>query len=231
MIITSKKSINNGVKSMAAKAMSWNQVCKAISGIGGYVAISDKEKVRPLELMQSLGVHVAKNSYKPKDIITAWSGRMMKDGQVYMAHGVPYMVNFMGYEYPLYQRKVEGKYTRVSVQTLCPVVSATDKKKFDNAVVVNQTNILRGLQQSVFVEDTFAKIDKSEKACAAIKEGYVNVSTDKKVEQWAHVVKDADGTWTMFVEEQPKQEVATGAKKEAKKSARKSTRKSSKKAA
>lgn len=231
MIITSKKSINNGVKSMAAKAMSWNQVCKAISGIGGYVAISDKEKVRPLELMQSLGVHVAKNSYKPKDIFKAWSGRMMKDGQVYMAHGVPYMVNFMGYEYPLYQQKVEGKYTRVSVQTLCPVVSATDKKKFDNAVVVNQTNILRGLQQSVFVEDTFAKIDKSEKACAAIKEGYVNVSTDKKVEQWAHVVKDADGTWTMFVEEQPKQEVATGAKKEAKKSARKSTRKSSKKAA
>ena len=230
MIITSKRSINNGVKSMAAKSMSWNQVCKAISGIGGYVAISDTESVRPLEFMWSLGVHVPKNSFKPKDIFLAWSRRLMKDGQVLMAHGVPYVVNFMGFDYPLYQQKVEGKYTRVSVQALCPVVSATDKKKFDNAVVVNPTNILRGLQQSVFVEDTFEKIDKSEKACAAIKEGYVNVSTDKKVEQWAHIMKAADGTWTMFVEE-PKQKVATGAKKEAKKSARKSTRKSSKKAA
>ena len=82
MIITSKKSINNGVKSMAAKAMSWNQVCKAISGIGGYVSISETEKVRPLELMHSLGVHVSKNSYKPKDIFAAWSERMKKDGKI-----------------------------------------------------------------------------------------------------------------------------------------------------
>ena len=101
MIITSKKSINRGVKSMAAKTMSWNQVCKAISGIGGYVAISDKEKVRPLELMQSLGVHVLKNSYKPKDIFLAWSRRLMDGEQVLMAHGVPYIVNFGGYDYDL----------------------------------------------------------------------------------------------------------------------------------
>ena len=168
-MITSKKSINSGVKSMTAKAMSWNQVCKAISGIGGYVA-SDKEKVRPLELMQSLGVHVAKNSYKPKDIFLAWSRRLMEGEQVLMAHGVPYIVNFGGFDYDLYQMKSKDEYTRVSVQKLCPVVSATDKKKFDNAVVVNPTNILRGLQQSVYVEDTLAKVAKSEAACAAIKE-------------------------------------------------------------
>ena len=69
--------------------VSWNQVCKAISGIGGYVSISETEKVRPLELMQSLGVHVSKNSYKPKDIFGAWSERMKKDGKVLMAHDVP----------------------------------------------------------------------------------------------------------------------------------------------
>ena len=228
MIITSKKSINSGVKSMAAKAMSWNQVCKAISGIGGYVSISDTESVRPLEFMWSLGVHVPKNSFKPKDIFTAWSERLKKDGQVLMAHGVPYVVNFMGFDYPLYQQKVEGKYTRVSVQALCPVVSATDKKKFDNAVVVNPTNILRGLQQSVFVEDTLAKVAKSEATCAAIKEGYINVSTDKKSEEWVRIVKGDDGTWTIATEEK---KVASNAKNEAKKSTRKGTRKSAKKAA
>ena len=57
-IISNKKSVNKGVKSMAAKAMSWSQVCKQISGIGGYIEIGDGEKVRPLQLMQSLGVHV-----------------------------------------------------------------------------------------------------------------------------------------------------------------------------
>lgn len=227
-MITSKKSINSGVKSMAAKAMSWNQVCKAISGIGGYVAISDKEQVRPLELMQSLGVHVAKNSYKPKDIFTAWSGRMMKDGQVYMAHGVPYIVNFGGFDYDLYQMKSKDEYTRVSVQKLCPVVSATDKKKFDNAVVVNPTNILRGLQQSVFVEDTLAKVAKSEATCAAIKEGYINVSKDKKSKQFVRIVKGDDGVWSISTEEE---QVASNAKEEAKKSTRKGTRKSAKKAA
>ena len=228
MIITSKKSINNGVKSMAAKSMSWNQVCKAISGIGGYVSISDTESVRPLEFMWSLGVHVPKNSFKPKDIFLAWNRRLMDGEQVLMAHGVPYIVNFGGYDYDLYQMKQEGEYTRVSVQKLCPVVSATDKKKFENAVVVNPTNILRGLQQSVFVDDTLEKVAKSEAACAAIKEGYINVSTDKKVKQWAHIMKTEDGTWTIAIEEK---KVASKAKNEAKKSTRKGTRKSAKKAA
>ncbi len=53
-----KKQIRNGVKSMSAKAMSWSQVCKALSGIGGYIQLDDTTKVRPWDLMQSLGVHV-----------------------------------------------------------------------------------------------------------------------------------------------------------------------------
>lgn len=194
MIITSKKSINNGVKSMAAKAMSWNQVCKAISGIGGYVSISENEKVRPLELMQSLGVHVSKNSYKPKDIFDAWSERMKKDGKVLMAHAVPYEVLVFGVVYPLYELKDE-KYVRVSMQALCPVVSATDKTAKTD-VVVNPTNILRGLQQSVFVDDTLAKIAKSEAKCASITSGYINVSKDKNVEKWVRVEKSKDGIWS-----------------------------------
>ena len=210
MIITSKKSINNGVKSMAAKAMSWNQVCKAISGIGGYVSISETEKVRPLELMQSLGVHVSKNSYKPKDIFDAWSERMKKDGKVLMAHAVPYQVSVFGVDYPLYDLKDE-KYVRVSMQALCPVVSATDKAAKTD-VVVNPTNILRGLQQSVFVDDTLAKIAKSEAKCASITSGYVNVSTDKKVEKLVRVEKSKDGIWTLATEEKKASNAKAAAK-------------------
>lgn len=210
MIITSKKSINNGVKSMAAKAMSWNQVCKAISGIGGYVAISETEKVRPLELMQSLGVHVSKNSYKPKDIFDAWSERMKKDGKVLMAHAVPYEVLVFGVVYPLYDLKDE-KYVRVSMQALCPVVSAADKAAKTD-VVVNPTNILRGLQQSVFVDDTLAKIAKSEAKCASITSGYINVSTDKKVEKWVRVEKSKDGVWTLATEEKKASNAKAAAK-------------------
>ena len=210
MIISSKKSINNGVKSMAAKAMSWNQVCKAISGIGGYVAISETEKVRPLELMQSLGVHVSKNSYKPKDIFDAWSERMKKDGKVLMAHAVPYQVSVFGVDYPLYDLKDE-KYVRVSMQALCPVVSATDKAAKTD-VVVNPTNILRGLQQSVFVDDTLAKIAKSETKCASITSGYINVSTDKKVEKWVRVEKSKDGIWTLATEEKKASNAKAAAK-------------------
>ena len=210
MIITSKKSINNGVKSMAAKAMSWNQVCKAISGIGGYVSISETEKVRPLELMQSLGVHVSKNSYKPKDIFDAWSERMKKDGKVLMAHAVPYQVSVFGVDYPLYDLKDE-KYVRVSMQALCPVVSAADKADKTD-VVVNPTNILRGLQQSVFIEDTLAKIAKSEAKCASITSGYINVSTDKKVEKWVRVEKSKDGIWTLATEEKKASNAKAAAK-------------------
>ena len=210
MIITSKKSINNGVKSMAAKAMSWNQVCKAISGIGGYVSISETEKVRPLELMQSLGVHVSKNSYKPKDIFDAWSERMKKDGKVLMAHAIPYQVSVFGVDYPLYDLKDE-KYVRVSMQALCPVVSAADKTDKTD-VVVNPTNILRGLQQSVFVDDTLAKIAKSEAKCASITSGYINVSTDKKVEKWVRVEKSKDGVWTLATEEKKASNAKAAAK-------------------
>ena len=209
-IITSKKSINQGVKSMAAKAMSWNQVCKAISGIGGYVSISETEKVRPLELMQSLGVHVSKNSYKPKDIFDAWSERMKKDGKVLMAHAIPYQVSVVGVDSPLYDLKDE-KYVRVSMQALCPVVSATDKTDKTD-VVVNPTNILRGLQQSVFIEDTLAKIAKSEAKCASITSGYINVSTDKKVEKWVRVEKSKDGIWTLATEEKKASNAKAAAK-------------------
>ena len=192
-MITSKKSINAGVKSMGAKAMSWNQVCKQLSGIGGYVEIAKGEKVRPLHLMQSLGVHVLKNSYTPKDIFTAWSERMKKDGKVCILGAVPYNVVIDGREFTLYTEK-EGEKVRVSQSVLVPLVSATDKSEKTDKVV-NATNVLRGLQQSVFITSTMERIAKSAAKCAAIKVGYINVSTDKKTEQWVKVAKSKNGVW------------------------------------
>ena len=189
-MITTKKSINAGVKSFSAKAMSWSQVAKQLSGIGGYIAISDKEKVRPLELMQSLGVHVLKNSYTPKDIFTAWSARMMKDGKVCIMRSVGYQVTINGKEYTLCSEK-DGEFKTVSQSVLVPLVSAADKgDKTD--VVVNATNVLRGLQQSVFITSTMEKIQKSAEKCAALKSGYVNMG-DKKSEKWVRVAKLVNG--------------------------------------
>lgn len=223
MIITSKKSLNRGVKSMSAKAMSWSQVCKALSGIGGYVEISDKKKVRPLELMQSLGVHVRKNSYKPADIFTAWAARMTVEGRVCMAHNVPIMVNISGKDYRLY--KLDGeKYRGYSELALCPLVSATDKADKTD-VIVSTTNILKGLYQSVFVDATLKSIDDSHEKAMGLTEGYVNVSTNKKVDVWKKVVKAENGTWSIETEKRE----ATNAKREVKNTTKRTNKRSTKK--
>ena len=224
-MITTKKSINAGVKSFSAKAMSWSQVAKQLSGIGGYIAISDKEKVRPLELMQSLGVHVLKNSYTPKDIFTAWSARMMKDGKVCIMRSVGYQVTINGKEYTLCSEK-DGEFKSVSQSVLVPLVSAADKgDKTD--VVVNATNVLRGLQQSVFITSTMEKIQKSAEKCAALKSGYVNMG-DKKSEKWVRVAKLVNGSWAIAAEEK---KVASNAQKAAAGTKKSSTKKSGRKAA
>lgn len=224
-MITTKKSIGFGVKSMAAKAMSWNQVCKALSGIGGYVEIAKGEKVRPLELMQSLGVHVLKNNYTPKDIFTAWSERMKKDGKVQIMRSVGYAVVINGKTYTLCSEK-DGEYRTISQSVLVPLVSATDKS--DNTdVVVNPTNILRGLQQSVFITSTMDKIQKSAEKCAALKAGWVNMG-DKKAEKWVRVIKAENGTWAIAAE---KKETASNAKAAAKKGTKQGAKKSTRKAA
>ena len=225
VMITSKSKINSGVKSMAAKAMSWNQVCKSLSGIGGYVEIAKGEKVRPLELMQSLGVHVLKNSYTPKDILTAWSERMKKDGKVCIMRSVGYHVVIDGKEYTLCSEK-DGAYKTVSQSVLVPLVSASDKADKTD-VVVNATNVLRGLQQSVFITATMEKIQKSADKCAALKSGYVNMGT-KQAEKWVRVAKLVNGSWAIATEEK---KVATNAKAAAKGTKKSTAKKSTKKAA
>lgn len=214
-MITTKKSIGYGVKSMGVKAMSYTQVCKQLSGIGGYVAISDKEKVRPLELMWSLGVHVPHNSYRPNDITTAWSERMKKDGKLLIMRSVSYRIVIDGKEYVVYSEK-DGEYRAISQSVLVPLVSASDKAD-KNDVVVNVTNILRGLQQSVFITATMDKIKKSAEKCAALKSGWINMG-DKKTEKWVAVGRNSDGTWSKVATAAPKAEKTKATAKGQKKS-------------
>lgn len=206
--ITSKKSVKSGVKSMAAKAQTWSQVCKQLSGIGGYVEIGDDQKVRPIELMRSLNVNVTKNSYKPADIFDAWNERMKDGKQVLMSKGVPYMIAFNGYPYQLYKEstKEEGKFVGVTVKQLCPLVSASDKGT--NTVTVNAANVLRGLQQSLYVDDTLDAIEKSVKKCDSLKEGYINLAIGKKSPaRWVRVEKK-DGLWCVYVSQEEKEAAA-----------------------
>lgn len=207
MIITKKNQVSKGVRNMGAKAMSWSQVCKQLSGMGGYVEIAKDEKVRPLELMQSLGVHVAKNSYKPNDIFTAWNAWLKKGETVQIMRSVPFKVEINGKEYALYAEKGEKA---IYHHVLCQLVSMSDKAKGSNDVIVNVNNVLRGLQQSAFISDTLSTLKKSAEKCAAITSGWVNVAEKRTdVPVWVEVARYDDG-WDL--KRYPKVEVVVKAK-------------------
>ncbi len=189
--------MGKGVKNMSAMAMSWSQVCKQLSGMGGMVDLGDV-KVRPLELMQKLGVHVLKNSYKPADIFTAWSRRLMNGEIVQISRNCPVVISLYGEEKRLCTLK-DGKYVGISQAMLCNLVSATDKRKDSNDVVVNCQNVLRGLMQSVYVDHTVKKLAESAAKVAAITEGYVNMAAKGKADNYVKVVRNGE-VWTVAVE-------------------------------
>ncbi len=130
-----------------------------------------------------------------------------------------------GKEYTLCSEK-DGEFKTVSQSVLVPLVSAADKADKTD-VVVNATNVLRGLQQSVFIASTMDKIQKSAEKCAALKSGYVNMG-DKKSEKWVRVAKLVNGSWAIAAEEK---KVASNAQKAAAGTKKSSTKKSSRKAA
>lgn len=197
MTILTKKSTNKGVKSMAAKAMSWSQVCKQLSGIGGLIDLGDV-KVRPLELMQFLGVHVLKNSYTPKDIFTAWSGHMVKKKMIHIAKHVGYKVAIGDKKYQLFSEANRAKTVRR--YELCKLVSKAEQQKGSTDVVVSVQNVLRGLQQSVFINVTLDKIKKSAEKCEALTSGWVNMAgraADEPI--WVPVTKNEAGDWCQMI--------------------------------
>ena len=197
MTTFSKKQISKGVRNMGIKTISWSSVCKQLSGISGIIDMGDV-KVRPIELMQALGVHVLKNNYTPKDIFTAWSGYMVKDGMCCVARNVGYKVSIGDKKYQLFSEADKAK--AVHRFELCNLVSAADKQKGSTDVVVTVQNVLRGLQQSIYINDTLDKIAKSAEKCGTLKSGWVNMAEKASDESvWKTVIKTTDGNWTTKV--------------------------------
>ena len=185
---------------MYAKAATWSQVCKQLSGISGFIEVSEGVKVRPLEIMQSLGVHVTKNHYSPKDIFTAWSARLKDEfGVVRIAKNVPYHIDVLGASYRLHTQLDNGEYKGVSRLELCNLVSMDAVKDDSTDTVVTAQNVLRGLQQSVFVDDTLERVAKSYATCEGMNEGWINVADKKDAPKWERVCK-VNGNWILAVD-------------------------------
>lgn len=193
----SKKQISNGVRNMSVKAISWSAVCKQLSGIDGMIKLDDMTNVSPLELMQTLGVHVLKNHYTPKDIFTAWSVHMKKNEMIHIAKDVGYKVAIGDKTYQLFSEANKAKAVRR--YELCKLVSAADKQKGSTDVCVTVQNILRGLQQSIYISETLKKIAKSVEKCEALTSGWVNMARAADEPIWVPVTKNEAGDWCQMI--------------------------------
>lgn len=192
-----KKVINAGVNGMIAKAQSWNQVAKQLSGISGKIDCAG-EKLSPIEIMRGLGVSAEKNSYRPQDLLNAWSEKMRIEGKVCIKKSLPYQITVSGKSYRLHTLN-ESDYKGVSMAALVPLVSASDKVEKTDAVV-SAINVLQGLKQSLYIDQTLKSIEKSVKKVQEMTEGYINVGTTK-VENWQKVEKSVEGVWSIAKEE------------------------------
>ena len=197
MTTFTKKQVSKGVRNMCIKTISWSAVCKQLSGISGMIELDDKTKVSALLLMQKLGLHVLKNNYTPKDIFTAWSGYMVKDGMCRVARNVGYKVSIGDKKYQLFSEADKAK--AVHRFELCNLVSAADKQKGSTDVVVTVQNVLRGLQQSIYINDTLDKIAKSAEKCGTLTSGWINMAEKASSEPtWVPVIRNETG-WCQMI--------------------------------
>lgn len=216
----SKSQISSVSRQIVAKAQSWGQVAKQLSGMKGKIALSKTEKISVHEAFVLLGVHTKTNKYTAQDLGMAWSARLKEGGAMHsneemaatfsgwqcplLCKAVPMVAEIGGAEFKLYY--VEGgEYKQCRVQKLCRVVKAEDKRKGSDDVIVTAQVVLRGLVQSIYVNDTLNGMAESQKEAEAVCEAYVNKG-DATEPVWAKVAKDAKGVWS-FVEEEKAVEV------------------------
>lgn len=194
-------------RQLAAKAQSWGQVAKQLSGMKGKVSLG-KETISIHEAFIRLGVHTKGNKYTAQDLAMAWSERL-KEGEAMhtkkadldnswrcplFVKSVPLTCEIGGEAYKLYS-KAENGYKSIRKQILSRVVKAEDKSEKTDTIVSAQV-VLKGLVQSIFVEETLASLAESERDVEALSEAYIEVE-DGKFEK---VVKDAHGMWTKGIE-------------------------------
>lgn len=229
---TSKSQLKSVSRQLSMKAQSWGQVAKQLSGMKGKVALSKKESITIHEAFIRLGVHTKSNQYSAQDLGLAWSERL-KEGEAQhtatfgcdnswrcplLSKAVSFNVEVCGGVFKLHEF-VDGDYKPVKVQELCRVVKAEDKQKGSNDIIVTAQVVLRGLVQSIFVEDTLKELAESKAKAQSLTEGFIDLGEGDDHE-WVAVNKTAKGVWvlngTEDKDEQPKAEVKIEAKPKAK---------------
>lgn len=194
-------------RQLTAKAQSWGQVAKQLSGMEGKVSLG-KRTISIHEAFIRLGVHTKGNKYTAQDLAMAWSERL-KEGEAMhtkkadldnswrcplFVKSVPLTCEIDGEVYKLYS-KAENGYKSIRKQIMSRVVKAEDKSEKTDTIVSAQV-VLKGLVQSIFVEETLASLAESERDIEALSEAYIEVE-DGKFEK---VVKDVHGMWTKGIE-------------------------------
>ena len=189
------KQLTNGVRNAINATMSLEQIAKQLSGIRGSIALDKDTKVSFHKLMLALGVHTKSNNYRGKDIILAWSRRLMDANEVcYYAKNVPLSVELVvdgkKRKFRLHTLKEsEGTktYSPVSSYELYKVTNANAKGKGSTDVAWTSKIALEGLLQSVYAEDTLRRVEESAKFIASLTEGYVNIADKDQAPVWRKV--------------------------------------------
>ena len=214
-------------RQLTAKAQSWGQVAKQLSGMTGKIKVG-KENISIHEAFIRLGVHTKANKYTAQDLALAWSERL-KEGEAMhtkkadldnswrcplMVKSVPLTCELGDDVYKLYAMTDKG-YKVIRKQILSRVVKAEDKTENTDTIVSAQV-VLKGLVQSMFVDQTLSELAENEKEISKVSEAYIEVSEG----QYERVIKDVHGMWTKAVDvvvevEETKKPSKRGAKKAA----------------
>lgn len=239
MANATKAQLNSVSRQLTAKAQSWGQVAKQLSGMKGKVALSKTEKITIQQAFNLLGVHTKGNKYTAQDLGLAWSERLKEGESMHsvdsfamtdnswrcplLCKAVPMTAQVADGEHKLYYVE-DGEYKMHKVQTLCRVVKAEDKEKGSNDVIVTAQVVLRGLVQSIFVEDTLKGLAESQKEAAKVSKAFINLG-DATAPNFVEVIKSAQGVWSLAESKKAVVEV------EVKTTPKKTTKRNSKKAA
>lgn len=198
----SKAQIVSVSRQIVAKATSWGQVAKQLSGMTGKITLSQTESVSVKQAFALLGVNAKSNKYTPEHLFAAWAKElkettpMHRTGNMYcplLSKAVNVTAFVDDTEYKLYQF-VNGKYDAIKQHILCRVVKQEDKEKGSNDILVSAKVVLQGLVQSVFVTETLAKIENDKKAVANIETAFINTG-NVSAPVWVQVWK-INGKWT-----------------------------------
>ena len=189
------KQLTNGVRNAINATMSLEQIAKQLSCIRGSIALDKDTKVSFHKLMLALGVHTKSNNYRGKDIILAWSRRLMDANEVcYYAKNVALSVELVvdGKKrkfrlHTLEESEGTKSYSPVSSYELCKVTNANAKGKGSTDVAWTSKIALEGLLQSVYAEDTLRRVEESAKFIASLTEGYVNIADKDQAPVWRKV--------------------------------------------